>query len=107
MTMLAPETYPHSLWSNFYRFLSVRLENVSVEFWRLFRARAPPYYAKLEIGPGWFCFDTRNIPTLFGTHFLSFLIRTGKTGLRQIFTTYSGPAQPVQQKFKTGPHDSV
>jgi len=27
--MLAPETYPHSLWSNFYRFLLVRLKNVS------------------------------------------------------------------------------
>ena len=49
------------------------------------------------------CFDNRNIPTLFGTHFLSFLIRSGKDGLRQIFTTFSGPGKTEKEKLKTGP----
>jgi len=34
----APYTYVHFLGCNFYRFPSVRLNNVSVEFWRLFRS---------------------------------------------------------------------
>jgi len=70
---------------------SVRLKNVSDEFCRLFRALAPPLQAELKIGRGWLCFDNRNIPTLLGTHFLSFFICTGKDSLGQIFINFSGP----------------
>jgi len=88
---LVPKTYTHFLGCNSYRFASVRQKNVSIKFWRLFCARAPPQQAELKIRTGWLCFDRRNIPTLFGTRFLSFLIRTGKDDLEQIFTIFSGP----------------
>jgi len=48
-------------------------------------------------------FCTRNIPTLFGTHFLSFLIRRAEKCFRQILTTFSGWAQPLQAELKIGP----
>jgi len=88
---LALETYQHFLGYNSYRFPSVRLKNVWVEFWRLSRARAPPEQVNLKIGPGWLGFGTRNIPTVFGTYVLSFPIPTAENGLRQILTTFSGP----------------
>jgi len=31
------------------------------------------------------------------------LIRTGKDGLEQIFTTFSGPSTTEKEKLKTGP----
>jgi len=42
----ASKTYPHILWFNSYRFLSVSMKKVLVEFWRLFRAQAWPEQAK-------------------------------------------------------------
>jgi len=70
----------------------VRLKNISDEFWRHFRARAPLLQAELKIEPRWLSFDSQNIPTLFGTHFLLFFICMSKNSVYQIFMTFSGPS---------------
>jgi len=67
----------------------------------------PTEQAKLKIGPRWLDFGNQNVRTLFGTHFFSFLIRTGKIGLAQIFTAFSVPSTTGERKLKTGPDDSV
>jgi len=46
---LAPETYPHFLGCNSYRFPSVQLKYVSVEFWPLFRDRGSRKSRELDL----------------------------------------------------------
>ena len=58
---------------------------------------------KVKNGPGWLGFDTRNVRTVFGTYVLSFPILTTENGLRQIFTTFSGPGTTGLEKLKRGP----
>jgi len=88
---LAPETYQHSLWFSFYRFSSVRLKNNSVKFWQLFLGLGTTGARKVENQARVTRFCTQNIPTLFGTHFLSFPISTAEKCFDRTLTTLSSP----------------
>jgi len=72
---------------------SVGISVVKIKFFPLLMQndRNIPFWQTMQ-HPGCLGFDSRNIPTLFGTYFLSFVICTGKNGRWQIFTTFSGPS---------------
>ena len=53
MTMFVTQNMARQSVVQFLLFPSVRLKNNSIEFWRLFRARAPPEQEMLKTGPIW------------------------------------------------------
>jgi len=93
----SPETYPHSLWFSSYRFPLIQLKNVSVEFWRLFRA------AKLKIGPRWLGFAPETYPHYFGCNSYCFPLVRLKNVSVQFWRLFRARAPPERAKLKTGP----
>jgi len=99
----APETYRDGLWCNSYRFLSVRLKNVSVIFWRLFQARVPLQQAKVEIGLGWLRFAPVTYPHYFGNNFYRFPSVWLKNVSVEFWRLLRTWVSPQQAKLKIGP----
>jgi len=90
---LVPETYPHFLRWNSYRFPSIRLKNVSVEFW-------PP---KLKIGPEWLGFAPKTYPHYLRCNFYRSLSVRTKNVLVECWQLFGAWAPSKQEKLKTGP----
>jgi len=82
---------------------SVRLKNVSVLFWRLLQARAPPLQAELKIGLGWLSFDSWNIPTLLGRISCRFWFVRVKTVPIKFLWLFWARVPPEQEMLETGP----
>ena len=101
----APETYPQFLGCSSYRFPSLGLKNISVDFWRLpgtesTRARKVEKRAQMTI------LQPKHTHTVW-VRFLSFFVNTADKCLSQILTTFPGldttRAGLEQTKLKTGP----
>ena len=74
---------------NSYRFASVQLNHVSVEFWQLFRARAPLELVKLKTGPGWLSFAPETYQHSLWCNLYRFqLVQLKKVSI--ILTTFPG-----------------
>jgi len=83
----APETYLHCLGCSSYRLSSMLLKTVLVEFWRLFRARAPlEHVSGKSVSNDSVCF--RNIPTYFVVIFILYPVRKIDKCFGRILTTF-------------------
>jgi len=63
------ETYPHCLWCSSYRFSSVRLKKILLNFKRLFRAQKTLEQEKLKTWHKWLSFVPETYPQYFGCSF--------------------------------------
>ena len=89
----ASESYSHCLGCNSYRFLSVRLKNVLIEFDDFSRSRHHrnrPRAGKLKIGPGWLRFAPETYPRCLGSSSYRFPLVRQKNIFRKTFDDFSG-----------------
>jgi len=103
----APETYRHSLGCNSCRFSSIRLNIVSIQFWKLFGAKvttsAGPEKAKLITGPRWPSFAHETYPHCLrcsSYRLLSVLLKIVLVKFKRLFRAQ---ASLEQVNWKTGP----
>ena len=107
----ALEIYAHCLIYSSYRFPSIRLSNVLVKFWRLFRARKPPEQVKLEIGSEWLDFAPKTYPDRLECSyycFSSIRVITFSVKFRRLYWHQTPPEQALsRQSWKPSLDDST
>jgi len=104
---LVPETYPYFLGYNSYRFPSVRLNNVSVQFWQLFRGRLPPEEAQSRLSwylaPGGPDFAPKTYPHCLGCRCYRLSSVLLKIVLVEFWQLLQARGPLKQVKWKTSP----
>jgi len=107
----APELYPHGSGCNCYHFSSIRLKELLVKFWQLFRAQTLLGKVKLKIGPGWLDFATKTYPDSVGYssyYFPSVRLKNVSVKFWLLFWVRTPPKQAQsKQIWKLDPDDSV
>jgi len=102
----AAKTYWHFSRYNSYRFPSVRLKNVLVEFWRLFRARALPVQSKLKMGSTWLHLAPETYSVCSAVLIVS--CQYGWKMFRLNINDFSWPRYHLsRESWKPGPYDSI
>jgi len=107
----APKTYPQCLGSSSYRFPSVLLRNILVEFWRLCRGRKAPEQTNSKIGPRWINVAPETYQHSLGCSsygFTSVWFKINQPNFGRLFWVQTPPEQAwCRRSSKSGPYDSV